>query len=191
MKILGICGSPRKNGNTETLLDKALEGAAASGAETEKVTISDLDISPIRDREYEEVNSEGLSVVEDDLNLLIKKIQGADAVIMASPVFFGSLSTQAKMMIDRFQCVWLAKNILKKDIFPARKKGAFICVEATDRDDFFQNAKAIIRHFFATVNIEYGEELFCPGCDKKGSVLKRAECLEKASELGKTLAPAA
>jgi multimeric flavodoxin WrbA len=191
MKILGILGSPRKGGNSDTLLDKALEGAKSAGAEIEKIVLDDLDISPVREEEYEKVNDEGFSVVDDDMELVFGKIREADAVVLASPVFFGSLSAQTKTMIDRFQCVWLAKNILKKDMFPTRKKGAFICVEATDREDFFQNARAIVRHFFATVNIEYGKELFCPGCDKKGAVLQRAECLEEAFELGKTLVPGA
>jgi multimeric flavodoxin WrbA len=190
MKILGICGSPRKNGNTETLLDKALEGADSSGAKTEKIILNDLDISPCQEREYEEVNEKGFSVVDDDMTQVFRKIDEADGVILASPVFFGSLSAQTKTMIDRFQCVWLSKNIFKKDIFPVRKAGAFICVEATDREDFFQNAKTIVRHFFATVNIDYGEELFCPRCDKKRAVLQRTECLEKAFELGKNLTPA-
>ncbi|MGB2601738.1 MAG: flavodoxin family protein [Candidatus Omnitrophota bacterium] len=187
MKVLGICGSPRKEGNTDILLDKALEGSAAAGAETEKITISDLNISPIQEREYEEVNADGLSVVDDDMDVVFKKIRQADAVVMASPVFFGSLSTQSKMMIDRFQCVWLSKIVNHKEIFPDSIAGAFICVEATTREDFFENAKSIIRHFFATINAEYKEELFCPGCDKKGSVLEHAERLEEAFDLGRKL----
>ena len=187
MKVLGICGSPRKEGNTDILLDKALEGAGAGGAETEKIRISDLDIAPIQQSEYEEVNAEGLSVVDDDMDAVFKKIRQADAVIVASPVFFGSLSTQTKMMIDRFQCVWLSKAIHNKDIFPDKIEGAFICVAATARKDFFENSRSIVRHFFATINAEYKGELFCPECDKRGAVLERAGCLEEAFELGRKL----
>ncbi|MFC1548960.1 flavodoxin family protein [Candidatus Omnitrophota bacterium] len=187
MKVLGICGSPRKGGNADTLLDKALEGAGAAGAETEKISISDLNISPIQESEYEKVNEEGFSVVADDMSMIFKKIREADVLIVASPIFFGSLSTQTKLMIDRFQCVWLSKFIHNKDLYPDRIAGGFICVEATDREDFFENAKSIIRHFFAIINTEYTEELFCSGCDKKESVLDHSEYLEKAFELGKNL----
>ena len=64
MKVLGICGSPRRGGNTEILLDKALGGAASGGADCEKVILSDLKIAPVSEKEYEEVNSEGFSLGE-------------------------------------------------------------------------------------------------------------------------------
>ncbi|MBD3426515.1 MAG: hypothetical protein GF409_04730 [Candidatus Omnitrophica bacterium] len=188
MKVLGICGSPRKGGNTDIVLEKALEGARSGGADTEKIIISELDISPIRVEEYERVNEQGLSVTEDDLNSLIRKIQSADALIMASPVFFGSLSTQSKMVIDRFQCVWLSKTLRDKEIFPNPIKGAFICVAATQREDFFDNARSIIRHFFATSNVKYTKELFCPKCEDKGDILRHEDLIEKAFSLGKELA---
>jgi hypothetical protein len=56
-----------------------------------------------------------------------------------------------------------------------------------ERKDFFENAKSIIRHFFATINRHYKAELFCPGLDKKGAAQKRPDYLEKAYELGKSL----
>ncbi len=188
MKVLGIMGSPRNEGNTDVLLDKALEGAGASGAETEKIVINDLDISPCQEVEYENVNEAGLSVVDDDMHLIFRKVREADVLILASPTFFGSLSTQTKMMIDRFQCVWLAKNIFNKGIFTGEKRGAFICAQATGREDFFDNAKSIVKHFFATIGVKYQEEVFCPGVDKKGSVLEKPEFLEKAYKLGRKMA---
>jgi multimeric flavodoxin WrbA len=188
MKVLGICGSPRKGGNTEILLDKTLGGAASGGADCEKVILSDLKIAPVSEKEYEEVNNEGFSPVDDDMQAIYRKIKEADVLILASPIFFGSLSSQTKIMIDRFQCVWLAKNIKNIDLYPDKKKGVFLCVEATKREDFFDNAKSIVGHFFATVNVRYEEELFCPGLDKKGSVLKRPDFLGKAYELGKKVA---
>ncbi|MEA3489752.1 MAG: flavodoxin family protein [Candidatus Omnitrophota bacterium] len=188
MKVLGLLGSPRKGGNTDVLLEKALEGAGSSGAETEKLVLNDLDIAPCQEREYENINEEGLSVVEDDIQLIFRAIKEADALIVASPVFFGSLSAQTKTMIDRFQCVWLAKNILHRDVFGKRMKGGFICVEASEREDFFDNARSIVRHFFATINISYEEELFSPGVEKKGDVLEKSDVLRKAYDMGKALA---
>ena len=184
MKVLGISGSPRKEGNSDILLDKALEGAKANGAEVEKIILNDLNIAPIQEEEYENVTKEGFSVVDDDMSMIFKKMKEADAIIIASPVFFGSLSAQTKTMIDRFQCVWWATEVLKKEVFPKKRKGAFLCIEATMREDFFQNARSIIRHFFATINVEYKEELFCPGLDKKGKVLERPDYLEKAFDIG-------
>jgi multimeric flavodoxin WrbA len=190
VKVLGISGSPRKGGNTDMVLEKALEGARAAGADTEKIVLEDLDISPCRVEEYEKVNEQGFSVVDDDIHIIFRKIQEADAVILASPVFFGSISAQMKIMIDRFQCVWLAKYMLKKDLFPDKIPGAFLCVAATSREDFFENSRSIVRHFCATANIEYKDEIFFPGVDKKATVTEHPEFMEKAYKLGERLAAA-
>ena len=119
---------------------------------------------------------------------LYKKIEDADAVILASPIFFGSLSAQTKMMIDRFQCLWRAKYILKKDIFMTKRKGAFISVEASNREDFFANAKSVVKNLFATINVDYKEDLFCPGIDEKAKILKCPDILKKAFKLGQRIA---
>lgn len=187
MYVLGINGSPRIGGNTDILLDKALEGAKAKGAKTEKVILNTLKFSPCQ--ECENIRDDGICIIEDDLQPIYKKIDEADAIILASPIFFGSLSAQTKMMIDRFQCSWTTKYILKKDIFNKKKrKGCFISVEASTRKDFFDNAKAIVKNLFAIINVDYKEELFCPGVDEKASILKHPDILKKAFELGKRIA---
>ena len=186
MYVLGINGSPRIGGNTDILIDKVLEGAKAKGAKTEKVILNTLKFSPCQ--ECENIRDDGTCIVEDDMQPLYKKIDEADAIILASPIFFGSLSAQTKMMIDRFQCSWRAKYILKKDIFKKKKKGCFISVEASIRKDFFDNAKSIVKNLFATINVDYKEELFCSGVDEKASILRHPDILEKAFELGKRIA---
>lgn len=188
MKVLAINGSPRKGGNTDTLLDKAIEGASSAGATANKLAINSLSISPVQEEEYENVTEDGFSVVNDDIHIVFKEILEADAIILASPIFFGSLTAQVKAMIDRFHCVWFAKTFKGIDPYPERKKGALICVEGDKRKDFFDNASFIIKHFFATINVEYTEELFCAGLNTKDGVLEHKEYLEKAFELGKRIA---
>jgi len=186
MKIVGMNGSPRIGGNTDILLDKVLEGAGAGGADTEKIILNDLEFSPCQ--ECEVVNDDRECVIKDDMHAVYAKLKDADAIVLASPIFFGSLSAQTKMMIDRFQCVWQLKYILNKDTGYKRKKGVFISVEGSDRKDFFDNAKAVVRNLFATVNAEYSGELFCSNVDEKAGILKHPGCLKKAYELGTGLA---
>ncbi|NQT32323.1 MAG: flavodoxin family protein [Candidatus Omnitrophica bacterium] len=188
MKVLGICGSPRKGGNTDILLDKALEGAEEAGAQTEKLFLNDLKISPTQESEYDNIDDKGFSVIADDIQIVFKKIQESDRIIIASPVFFGSVSAQVKTMIDRFQCVWVAKNIDKKEVFSKGKIGGFISVQAAGREDFFNNSKEIIKHFFATIGIEYRDDIFCHNVEEKGEVLDHPEYLAKAFEMGKEMA---
>ncbi len=186
MRVLGINGSPRIGGNTDILLDKVLEGARSKGARTEKVVLNNLKFSPCQ--ECENLRDDGSCIIEDDMQPLYKKIEEADRIILASPIFFGSLSAQTKMMIDRFQCAWRAKYILKKDIFKRKRKGGFISVEGSTRKDFFDNAKSIVKNLFATISVDYEEELFCSGVDEKGDILKYPEVLKKAFEVGQRIA---
>jgi len=186
MKILGINASPRIGGNTDILLDRVLEGAETKGASTEKIILNKLKFSPCQ--ECENMLDDGSCIVQDDMQGLYKKIKDADALVLASPIFFGSLSAQAKMMIDRFQCAWRAKYKLKKDTGFKKIKGAFVSVEGSERNDFFDNARSIVRNLFATINADYKQELFCPGVDEKAGILKHPDCLQKAFELGVKIA---
>ncbi len=186
MKILGIGGSPRKGGNTDTLLDKALEGAKSAGAVVEKIILNDLDFKPCQ--ECGGCDKAGICSVKDDMQLVYKKLGDADAVIVASPIFFGSLSAQIKMMIDRLQCLWVMKYVLKRAVSSGRKrKGVFLCVGGADKKEFFENAKSIIKNFFATLGLEYYGELFYGGLHEKTAIMERESALKKAFDLGVTL----
>jgi len=186
MNVLGINGSPRIGGNTDILLDRALDGARSVGAKTEKVILNSLKFSACQ--ECENIKDDGSCIIEDEMQALYKKIEDTDALILASPVFFGSLSAQTKMMIDRFQCAWRTKYILGKEVFKKKKVGAFISVEASGRNDFFDNSKSIVKNLFATINAAYKEELFCPGVSRMGDVFKYPDFLKKAYELGYKIA---
>jgi len=185
--VLGIMGSPRIGGNTDILLEKSLEGARAAGAKTTKIILNELNISPCQEIEYEKVNDKGLSVIDDDIHTIYQAIQECHVLILASPIFFGSISAQIKVMIDRFQSVWISKNIFNKQIFTEKKAGAFLCSAASHRNDFFENARFIIRNIFSSINIRYEKELFCPRVDKRGDILYHTECLFHAFELGHTI----
>lgn len=189
LKVVGISSSPRKYGNTEMLLDKALEGARSAGADVEKIILDDLDFKPCQECGgcYETARCSS----RDDMNIIYKKFEEADAFIIASPVFFGSLSAQAKMMIDRFNCAWIRKYV-KKIPNPVKKKqrGAFICAGGYQRNDFFENAKSIVKILFMVLDIEYFKDMFCGGVDKKGAVNSKPECLKTAFKLGEDLVKA-
>ena len=185
MKVLGINGSPRIGGNTDILLDKVMEGAESKGAETEKIILNKLKFVPCQ--ECEKMADDGGCLVKDGMQPVYKKIKEADAIVFASPVFFGSLSAQSKMMIDRFQCAWRAKYILKKAAGYKKIPGAFISVEGSNRKDFFENSRAIVRNFFATINVGYKYELFCPTIEARGDILKHPGYLKKAFDIGAKL----
>ncbi|MFH2137521.1 MAG: flavodoxin family protein [Candidatus Omnitrophota bacterium] len=185
LSVLGILGSPRIGGNSDILLERALEGAQESGASAEKIILNSLNIAPCQ--ACEELEDNTGCIVEDDMQDIYAKVQQADVIIIASPIYFGSLSSQTKIMIDRFQCWWRLKNILNSPIDSKKKQGAFICVQAGDKEEFFANSRSIIKNLFATINAEYTDELLCPGVEDKGSVLEKPEVMDRAFELGQKL----
>ncbi|MDD5455159.1 MAG: flavodoxin family protein [Candidatus Ratteibacteria bacterium] len=184
-KIIGILGSPRRGGNTEILLDAVLEAAQNKGADVKKFILNELEFVPCQ--ECENIRRDGICIVEDDWQKIFAEVENADTVVLASPIFFGSVSAQMKMFIDRFQCLWLAKYVFKTCKPQKKKIGAFICVEASERKDFFENAKSIVKNLFATIGAEYKFELFCPGIDAKAAINKKPGCLKKAAEIGDML----
>ncbi|MBN1871012.1 MAG: flavodoxin family protein [Candidatus Omnitrophica bacterium] len=185
MKVLGICGSPRVGGNSDVALESALEGAKTTGARTEKIILNQLKIVPCQ--ECEKFKDDGGCFIKDDFYGLYEKIKDSDVVILSSPVFFGSLSAQTKIMIDRFQCTWRAKYILGVDLFHKKRKGGFISVASSERQDFFDNAKSIVKNWFATIDCLYKDELFLTGLDYKNDIFKFPDYLDKARRMGRGL----
>ncbi len=184
-QVLGIMASPRKGGNTDVLLDAALKAARESGAIIEKIIINDLSFVPCQ--ACEEVREDGRCKIQDDFQKIYEAVLSADSIFVASPIYFGSISAQLKMLIDRFQCYWRAKHVTKTINDAAMKQGGFICVQASSGSDFFDNARAVMKNFFTTTGVEYCREVFCSGLEKKGSVKEKPDCMEKAAAMGEKL----
>lgn len=188
MKVLGVSGSPLKGGNTEILLDYVLDGARAAGAATEKIRLNDLSFKPCQD--CGGCSQTGVCIVGDDMQTLYRAIESSDGIIVASPIFFGSLSAQTKAMVDRFHSAWVAKNMLGKEpMKKMRRNGAFLCTAGEDKEKYFADARTIVKMLFNTLNIEYYGELFAGGYNfKKETGKEERSFLENAFELGESLA---
>ena len=108
MKILGIVCSPRKNGNTQILIEEALDAAREKGAETEMVLVADKQISPCD--ACDGCLEDGVCVIEDDMQEIYQKLEDADGIIFGTPVYFINVSAQAKAVIDRtYAFLWTRK----------------------------------------------------------------------------------
>jgi len=187
LHVLGIMGSPRIKGNSDLLLDEALAGAREAGAETEKITVAKLKIEPCE--EYYACLKDGRCVIHDDMGAVYDKLLAADAVIVASPIFFYTVSAQLMPLISRCQALWVRKYVLKAMDIPVRK-GAFIAVGATKGQKLFDGPKLTIRYFFQAINVELREELLIRGVDKRGEIKDHPDHLAAARALGKRLATA-
>ena len=104
MKLIAICGSARKHGNTSTMVQKVIEGARSAGAETEFVNLFDLnykDCISCYCCKLKNSKSYGHCVVEDDLKPLLGRIEESDVIVLGSPIFYGNLSGQMRSFTDR------------------------------------------------------------------------------------------
>ncbi len=184
MKVLGIMGSPRIKGNTDLLLDEALKGAESQGAETEKIIADRLKITPCK--EIYHCLIDGTCPLKDDMTDIYATILAADAVIVASPIFFYTISPQLMALISRCQALWSRRYVLKNLDIPV-KRGAFIAVGATKGQKLFDGPKLTIKYFFQAINAELKEELLIRSVDKKGEIKDHPDYLTAAFELGKRL----
>jgi multimeric flavodoxin WrbA len=99
MKVVAIGGSPRLQGNTNYLIDQALEELAKHGVETEKIVLNEYKIAPCQ--AHNNCGSFTECQQADDGRWIVKKFSEADGVIVASPVYFATISAQMKTFMDR------------------------------------------------------------------------------------------
>lgn len=104
MYVIAINGSPRKNGNTATLLKKALEGASSKGASIELIHLYDLNFKGCVSCfacKLKGGKSYGKCTYKDDLTPVLEKIESADAVILGSPIYFGNVTGEMRSFMER------------------------------------------------------------------------------------------
>lgn len=185
-KIIAIYGSPRRRGNTATLLKKAIEGARDSGADVEEIVLRDLKISPCL--EIYGCLQAGECAIKDDFQMVRDKIMRAQGLILASPVFFYAVSSHTKMLMDRFQSLWVKKYWVDKtprEQQTNNRKGLFISVGATKGKKLFDGMLLSIRYFFDVLDMELWKALLYRQLDSQDDVLKHPEYLEEAYAVGK------
>jgi len=129
MKVIAINGSPRKKWNTATLLEKALEGAAAQGAETRLVHLYDLNFKgcvSCFSCKRKGGKSYGTCPVRDDLTPIYAEIREADALILGSPIYFGEVTGEMRSFLERLFFPYLVYDSPPKTLFPRKIRTAWI-----------------------------------------------------------------
>jgi len=191
VNIIAFNGSPRRGGNTETLLGEAIRGAKDRGAEVTVFTLNTLKLRPCQN--CGGCDDTGRCVIQDDMQEIHAAIRSADRIIVASPIFFFSVSAQTKIMIDRCQAFWSEKYVHKKPVPPGPfgRKGLLILVGGMKQDaknKGFECAEAAARAFFRTVNVQEHVTLAYDSVEKKGEIRENPAALREAYEAGKKLA---
>jgi multimeric flavodoxin WrbA len=162
-----------------------LEGAAEAGALVEEVFLREKKISPCL--EIYHCFKDGTCPIKDEMLGLYDKLIEADVVALASPVFFYSVSAQAKAMIDRTQALWARRYALKQDFPGGNRQGVLLCTGATKGRLLFVGSRLVAKYFFDAINVRYAAEILVRGVDDKGAIDERTEVLEEARALGPRL----
>ena len=187
MQVLALNGSPRPGGNTELLSHEALKPLPEARHRIEIKTLNLLNIRPCQD--CGSCAATGHCIHSDDMSKIYQAIREAERIILASPIFFYSLSAQTKAMVDRCQSFWCEKYLLMKNVpyGPAGRKGLLLLVGGMKKEDGKQTAEAVAKAFFRTVSVPEHETLFFGGVDAKGDILKHPTALKEAFEAGRRL----
>ena len=190
MKVLGISTSPRIQSNSDMLLREALAGAESVNAESVYIRLSDYNIGPCI--ACNACHATGLCRIHDDYQLLLQKMLDADRLVFATPLFFMSVCAQAKMLIDRGQCMWVNQYILKKKLFaPERDRRAMvIAVGGSKSKNQFESVRLTMVSYFNSLEMNYSYNLFISKIDAPGEIQKHPSALKEAYRLGREFAAA-
>ena len=189
MKVLGFSGSPRADGNTELLLKELLKGAKEAGAQTELVQVRKVRFDPCIS--CNRCFKTGRCEVKDAFQPIYDKIMEADHIVLASPIYFMGLSAWAKTLVDRCQCYWAKKYVLKDPVSEYRgemaRKGVFISTAGSSVSKAFDGARFTMKYFFDAIGVKYHKDLLYLGIDEKGAIKAHPTALKEAYDTGKEL----
>jgi len=188
-KIVAVYGSPRRNGNTATLLKKAVAGANDAGARVEEIVLRDLKMSPCL--EIYGCNKAGECRLKDDFQAARDQILASQGLMLASPVFFYTVSAHTKILMDRFQSLWVKKHWIdqtSRGQQSPHRKGLFISAGATKGKKLFDGILLSLKYFFEVIDMQLWKALLYRGLDFEGDVLKFPQYLNEAYQTGKEFA---
>jgi len=129
MKVIAINGSPRKKWNTATLLEKALEGAASQGAETELIHLYDLDYKGCTSCfacKLKGGKNYGKCAINDGLTPVLARLADADAFLLGSPIYFGTVTGEMRSFMERLLFQYLTYTRPPGSLFGRKLPTAFI-----------------------------------------------------------------
>ena len=179
MKVVAIGGSPRLQGNTDYLIDQALDELASHGVETEKIVLNQYKISPCQ--AHDNCSSLKQCLQQDDAPWILEKFSMADGVILASPVYFTSISAQIKAFMDR------SFFLFRHDIEPKAKCFGLIAIaNRVGFDETIQELKKFTGPPGAPRAQVFTVKGAAGGPDKH--VKDNPELVEQAREMGRQMA---
>ena len=182
-KVIVVIGSPRRGGNSDTLAKQVVAGAREAGAEVESFHLHDMDIRPCDACDECQGDASADCRIPDDMQPLYPKLRSADALVIASPIYWFTVSAQTKLFMDRCYALESPQgNALKG-------KRIGIVLTYGDTDPFTSGAVNALRTFqdafryigAPIVGMVYGS------ASKSGEIRHNQDVMDRAYALGKQL----
>jgi len=175
VKILGLSCSPRKGGNTETLVTEALEGARNEGADAELFSVHGKDIKPCDG--CQTCVTTGICHIQDDMQDVFRKMIESDGIIFGTPIYFYTMSAQAKAIMDR------TYSIRRPEFRLASKVGGIIAVAGG-----IGLMEAIKDwYFYIAINHMLAADYVSAYAGGRGEVSDNEHVMKSARELGRQM----
>jgi multimeric flavodoxin WrbA len=192
IKVLAFAGSPRRHGNSETLLDWVLGSMVEDKDVTiEKIALSEANVHPCNGcNACEKLNK---CVQRDGMDAVHDKLLAADIIILASPIFCMGIAAQPKALIDRAQVFRSRKYVLKLPVVPPERKGKrlgiFLASAGQNWDHVFDAAVPSVKCFFHVIDVKDADisYLMVNNVDEKGAIEKHPTARADAMKLGKNV----
>jgi multimeric flavodoxin WrbA len=187
--ITAIYGSPRRQGNTSRLLQQAVAGARDRGVTVHEVVLRDLKMAPCM--EIYGCTEAGDCVIQDGFQQVRDRLLASDGIMLASPIFFYTVSAHTKIFMDRCQSLWVKKywiEGLPVGRWVPKRQGLFISAGATRGKKLFDGALLTVRYFFDVIDTALWKSLLYRGLDFEEDVLEHPDFLQEAFTAGQTLA---
>jgi multimeric flavodoxin WrbA len=188
MKILAINGSRRKNGNTSCLVQSILYPAEKAGAAVESLSLGDYAIDACTG--CEGCRDSWQCVIEDDFSGIVRRMDEADGVILASPTYWYSVTSDMKRFVDR--CYSLIQYPVSRRQWIGKYRGtgkACVTVAVCEQLDpaMMGNTLSLLTDFVRDIGLEVVDAVQALGFFAAGSVKSDEEILRRAENAGERL----
>lgn len=179
-RVLGISGSPRRNGNTDTLVQRILAGAASVGAETRMVYLSELDIHPCQACMY--CIDHGNCVQQDDMMELYDLLRQCDSLVLGSPIYMWQMTAQTKLFVDRLFALYT------NNVPPVKSKNNLLLfVHGQKGQNAYREYCEQTRNMLQFLGIHISQIVIGDNLGQKDNASKDQPLLNRMFELGVSL----
>ncbi len=182
-RVLCVAGSPRRAGNSTQLLDSCVKGILAAGGVVDRISLAAEPVHPCRG--CGQCSLTGQCVLADPMREMYPRIDMAEAIVIASPVYFAGVPATLKAFFDRCQPYWARRYLLEAPPRVPRRPGALLI--ARGGGDPFGSACAITttRSVFAVLETELSSIVDVEGPDDSGEMTTHTEALSEAEQIGR------